>query len=248
MKEGIIITVRLKSTRLKQKVFREVNGKKVLKYLTDRLRNNFDGEIIICTSIHPNDDPLIEFAKKENLSFFRGSEEDVLLRYYETALKFNLDNFYIVYGDEPFTDMETVKENFQLLQNQIPMWIKNDSLPEGTYGYGMNFKGIEYLNNNKLADDLEVWQIMATNLPLKRIEYKLELKERSDSIRLTIDYEDDLRVFNRIIDKIGDKFLSITLSELMDIYEQEEYYKINGFRIEEYKARILEQGDLKNKK
>ena len=248
MKEGIIITVRLKSTRLKEKVFIEVNGKKVLKYLTERLRNNFDGEIIICTSNHPNDDPLIEFAKKENLSFFRGSEEDVLLRYYETAVKFNLDNFYIVYGDEPFTDMETVKENFQLLQNQIPMWIKNDSLPEGTYGYGMNFKGIEYLNNNKLADDLEVWQIMATNLPLKRIEHKLELKGRSDSIRLTIDYEDDLMVFKRIIDKIGDKFLSITLSELMDIYEQEEYYKINGFRIEEYKARILEQGEIKNKK
>ena len=55
-------------------------------------------------------------------------------------------------------------------------------------------------------------------------------------------------VFKRIIDKIGDKFLSITLSELMDIYEQEEYYKINGFRIEEYKARILEQGEIKNKK
>ena len=34
----------------------------------------------------------------------------------------------------------------------------------------------------------------------------------------------------------------------MDIYEQEDYYKINGFRIEEYKARILEQGVIEIKK
>ena len=48
MKKGIIITVRLKSTRLKEKVLRKVNGKVVLKYLTDRLKENFNGDIIIC--------------------------------------------------------------------------------------------------------------------------------------------------------------------------------------------------------
>ena len=65
MKKGIIITVRLKSTRLKEKVLREVNGKVVLKYLTDRLIENFDGDIIICTSTHFHDTPLVTFAKEE---------------------------------------------------------------------------------------------------------------------------------------------------------------------------------------
>ena len=65
MRKGIIITVRLKSTRLKEKVLRKVNGKVVLKYLTDRLRENFDGDIIICTSTHTQDTPLVTFAKEE---------------------------------------------------------------------------------------------------------------------------------------------------------------------------------------
>ena len=244
MKEGVIITVRLKSTRLKEKVLRIVNGKIVLKYLTDRLKENFDGNIIICTSTNIDDLPLVNFAKAEGLSFFRGSEDDVLDRYYQTCKEFNLDKFYIIYGDEPFTDMDTVKENFKLLNQKIPMWIKNDSLPEGTYGYGMNFLGIEYLNLNKLAENMEVWQIMASNLPIHKIEYKTDIKNRADNIRLTIDYEDDLQVFNNIINKIGEKYLNISLLELMDLYENENYFSINGFRINEYKARIIQQGTI----
>ena len=238
MKKGIIITVRLKSTRLKEKVLRKVNGKVVLKYLTDRLKENFNGDIIICTSTHSQDTPLVNFAKEEGLSFFRGSEDDVLERYYQTCKEYKLEKFYIIYGDEPFTDMHTVKENFELLKEEIPMWIKNDSLPEGTYGYGMNF------NKNKLAENMEVWQIMASNLPIHKIDYKTEVKERADNIRLTIDYEEDLKVFQKIINKIGDRYLNITLLELMDLYETENYFSINGFRINEYKARILQQGKI----
>jgi len=244
MREGIIITVRLKSTRLKEKVLREVNGKVVLKYLTDRLRENFDQDIIICTSTHDQDTPLITFAKEEGLKFFRGSEDDVLDRYFQTSKEFNLDKFYIIYGDEPFTDIKTMEENFQLLNLEVPMWIKNDSLPEGTYGYGMNFKGIEYLNNNKLAKDMEVWQIMASDLPLQKIEHRKEIKKRAENIRLTIDYKEDLQVFEKIINKIGDNYLNITLDQLMNLYETENYFSINGFRINEYKQRIAEQGTI----
>jgi spore coat polysaccharide biosynthesis protein SpsF len=244
MKKAVVITVRLKSTRLEEKVVREVNGKLVLKYMTDRLKHNFDGDIIICTSTHPQDDPLIDFANKEGLKYFRGSEEDVLERYYQTCVAFNLDKFYIVYGDEPWTDIETMNETFDMLDNDIAMWVKNDSLPEGTYGYGMTMKGIEYLNNNKLAEDLEVWQLMATKMPIKTIENKTDYRDRYEDIRLTIDYPDDLKVFAKIIDKIGNKHVTVNLNDLVSLYENENYYSINGFRIEQYKARILDQGTI----
>ena len=242
MKKAVIITVRLKSTRLEKKVIREVKGKFILKYMTDRLKHNFDGNIIICTSTHPQDDPLIDFANKEDLKFYRGSEEDVLERYYQTCKAFKVDKFYIVYGDEPWTDIETMNRTFDMLDESISMWVKNDSLPEGTYGYGMTFKGIEYLNTNKLAEDMEVWQLMATKMPIKTIENKIELKDSFENIRLAIDYPDDLEVFTKIIEKIGDKHLTISLDELVQLYESEDYYGINGFRIEQYIARIIEQG------
>ena len=85
---------------------------------------------------------------------------------------------------------------------------------------------------------------MASNLPIHQIEHKTEVKETADNIRLTIDYEDDLQVFQEIINKIGDRYVDITLTELMDLYETENYFSINGFRINEYKARILKQGTI----
>ncbi len=241
---AVFITVRLKSTRLKQKVLLEVNESAVLKYLVERIKANFDGIIALCTSTHPEDKPIEDFAKKEGIECFRGSEEDVLERYYEAANFYNAEKVYIIYGDEPFTDIKTMSENFDMLDASKPMWIKNDSLPEGTYGYGITFKGLEYLNTNKLQEDLEVWQLMASKMPLEKIEHQSELREAYENIRLTIDYKEDLEVFKRIIGKVGTNFKTISLNELVKLYVDENYYDINGFRINEYKARINEQGTI----
>ena len=138
-------------------------------------------------------------TQKNKISYYRGSEKDVLDRYYKACKKFSINKFYIVYGDEPFTDIDTMNENFNLLDESIPMWIKNDSLHEGTYGYGMTFKGLDYINNKKLADNLEVWQLMASKMPLKKIELKTEMKEYYNNYRFTIDYAEDLEVFSKII-------------------------------------------------
>lgn len=244
MKNAVIITVRMKSTRLKKKVLLEYKNKSILKYLTDRLKYNFNERIIICTSTHSDDDVLIDFARQENVDYFRGSEDDVLDRYYKTSKSFNIEKCYIVYGDEPFTDIDTMNKNFEMLDVNEAMWIKNDSLPEGTYGYGMTFKGIQYINKHKLSNSLEVWQIMASKMPLKKINYKTEFKEKFDKVRLTIDYKEDFEVFKSIIDKIGDKYQNISLDELTNLYINCELYKINGFRIEDYKERIKNQGAI----
>jgi len=137
-----------------------------------------------------------------------------------------------------------MKENFMMLDSDQEMWIKNDSLPEGTYGYGMTFKGIEYLNKNKANDRMEVWQIFASSLPMKKIEYKTEFRNLYENIRLTIDYPEDFDVFKKIIDLIGENYKAISLRELIEIYHSNDLYSINGKRIEEYKARILSQGTI----
>lgn len=244
MSNAVLITVRLKSTRLKKKVMLEYKGKPVLAYMTDRLKHNFDGRVVICTSTHPEDIPLVEFARKAGVECFTGSEEDVLERYFETCKALGLEKIYIVYGDEPFTDIDTMRWNFDTLIPGEPMWIKNDALPEGTYGYGLNFKGIEYLHLNKLSDNLEVWQMMASEMPIKKLESHAGMRTAYENIRLTIDYPEDFEVFKKIIDHTGNRYLDVTLNELVSLYRDLDLYKINGFRIEEYKARIKAQGTI----
>ena len=79
MKTTFLITARLKSTRLPKKILLEVAGKPLIVHMLDRIKRALTiDKIIICTSTNPIDDRLQEVAAKENVSYFRGSEEDVL--------------------------------------------------------------------------------------------------------------------------------------------------------------------------
>ena len=75
------IEARMTSTRLPGNVMLQVLGKPMLHYLVERLKKvpSID-EIILATTVSSDDDILVEFAKDEDIKYFRGSEEDVMLR------------------------------------------------------------------------------------------------------------------------------------------------------------------------
>ena len=92
MKIATIVQARMTSTRFPGKVLKEVLGKSLLEYQIERLkRSKYAGQIIIATTTNKKDEPIISLCKKLNMDYFRGSENDVLSRYYETALQFKID-------------------------------------------------------------------------------------------------------------------------------------------------------------
>lgn len=237
--EAIFITARLKSTRLIKKVLLEVAGQPVLHYLVERIKFNFKGKIIICTSINAQDEELINFSKNEKIEIFRGSEEDVIERYYETCLKFNIDRFYVCYGDEPFIDIRILKKNLFLLDANKKMWIDNSNSIDGTFGYGMTFKAIEYANKNKKSRMNEVWGKMISAMDIeKQILPPLYKNIDKNTVRLTIDYPEDFEVFKFLISQISNDYLSITIPDLVYYYRTFNLFKINGSRIIDYYKRI----------
>jgi len=83
MKIGIIIQARLGSTRFERKVLEKIGGKELLLFLYDRLKNiKGASQIVLATSTERKDDILVNFSKKIGLPSFRGSLDDVLLRFY----------------------------------------------------------------------------------------------------------------------------------------------------------------------
>ena len=81
----VIIQARLGSTRLPGKVLKQINNKTLLELLVQRIsKSKLLDEIIIATTIEKIDDPLVEFCNKLKLKYFRGSENDVLDRFYQT--------------------------------------------------------------------------------------------------------------------------------------------------------------------
>ena len=106
---GAIIVARCSSSRMPNKALRKFGEKESISILIDRIKkcNNIDS-IILATSTHKSDDKLVDIAKRENINYFRGSLENVALRYYGAAKEYRLDHFVRITGDAIYSDYSMI--------------------------------------------------------------------------------------------------------------------------------------------
>ena len=107
-KIGIITQARMTSTRLPGKIMLEAAGIPLLKHHINRLKMS-DIPIYIATTTNEEDDVIVNFANLENLPVYRGDEHNVLGRFYECALKYELDIVIRVTSDCPLIDGSLIK-------------------------------------------------------------------------------------------------------------------------------------------
>jgi spore coat polysaccharide biosynthesis protein SpsF len=103
MKIGVISQARMTSTRLPGKVLMKAGGKTLLEWHLHRLRHTAL-EIVVATTENDTDNPIVELCKSQGFGWFRGSETDVLERYYLAALKFGFEHIVRVTSDCPLID------------------------------------------------------------------------------------------------------------------------------------------------
>ena len=144
-----IVQARMSSARLPCKVLMDLCGKPVLWHVVNRLkRSSLIGEIVIATTVNEKDNAIVGFCKKNNFDYYRGSEEDVLDRYYQTAKKFKADIITRITSDCPLIDPEVVdkvikayldgKKNFDGATNSI-----RRTYPRGLDAEVFSFKALE---------------------------------------------------------------------------------------------------------
>ena len=110
-----IIQARMGSTRLPGKVLKEVTGKQLLMYQIERVKTSkLLDKIIVATSALPKDDVIADFCERNNIACFRGSENDVLSRYYECAKEFQADIIVRLTADCPLSDPKVVDNSIRL--------------------------------------------------------------------------------------------------------------------------------------
>ncbi|MBF8982973.1 glycosyltransferase family protein [Lutibacter sp. B2] len=129
MKIGAIIQARMGSTRLPGKVMLDLCGKYVIDHVIDRVKQSkYIDEIVIASTTSKNDDKIIERAKENKIKYFRGSEEDVLSRYYYAALENKLDVIVRITSDCPLIDSFVTDEiikfyidnKYEIVSNEGP--------------------------------------------------------------------------------------------------------------------------------
>lgn len=114
MKTGCIIQARMTSTRLPGKVLKYLDTEQhvnILQHIIDRVKQSKKiNEIIIATTINSADDDIVLLASENHIGIYRGSENDVLDRYFNAATKYNLDNIIRITSDCPFIDSQVLDD------------------------------------------------------------------------------------------------------------------------------------------
>lgn len=109
MKTIVLLQARMGSTRLPGKVLKKLAGKSLLEHLVHRLQPSiYATQLVVATTTEPADDAIAEFCQEKNISFYRGSEWDVLDRFYQAALPYQPDNVVRLTADCPLNNYEVV--------------------------------------------------------------------------------------------------------------------------------------------
>lgn len=192
-----IIQARTGSTRLPNKIFAEISGQPLIAHVVERLKPSKHIEkIIIATTVNKRDDVIEKWCVKNGIACFRGSENDVLSRYYQAAQFFNASEIVRVTADDPCKDFRIVDSVIELLRIESLDFAYNNkppSFPEGLDAEVFSTASIERSCKGN-PDDYErehVTQYMYRRPEMFKQKNYAFIRDVS-SLRLTIDTKDDL--------------------------------------------------------
>ena len=137
MKVVAIVQARMGSTRLPNKVMKEIGGVPIIELLLARLsRAKEVDQIVVATSGDEKNEQLAAHVERLGYLCVRGSEDDVLKRYLDAAHASNADVVVRVTGDCPLIDPEVVNEVISRFKSVDIDYVSNTSPP--TYPDGLD--------------------------------------------------------------------------------------------------------------
>jgi glutamate-1-semialdehyde 2,1-aminomutase len=151
MKIVALVQARMGSTRLPGKVLKPIVNKPMIELLLTRLsQSNELNEIVVAASEEAQNDKLQSVVESLGYQCTRGSEKDVLNRFYESAKSLKADVVVRITGDCPLIDSTLVDECIQGYQNSKVDYFSNvdpATYPDGLDIEVMSFKSIQRANN-----------------------------------------------------------------------------------------------------
>jgi spore coat polysaccharide biosynthesis protein SpsF len=104
------------SNRFPGKVLEEINGAPLLQWLLERVENSkLTNDVVVATTTSRNDDQLVEWLRANGYSYSRGSENDVLERFYNCQKQYNPDYIVRLTADDPLKDAEIIDKAISLI-------------------------------------------------------------------------------------------------------------------------------------
>ncbi len=134
-----IIQARMASTRLPSKILMPMMDKTILEQIVNRVKKAPSiQEIVVATTENKLDDLVEELCKDKKIHLYRGSEKNVLERFYECAKEYQADIVVRVTADDPLKDPSVIEKAVQLFKNNDYDYVSNTIEP--TYPEGIDIE------------------------------------------------------------------------------------------------------------
>lgn len=235
-----ITACRMKSSRLPKKALQKIENLPSVEYcLKSQLSFENINHVVLATSTLEEDAILQNHTYNDSIIFHQGSPENVIKRYLGIINQLKIDVFIRITADCPFVSNDilqillkehfsagadytagkqaTIGTNLEII-NAAALRKIDDYFPKGEYSEYMTY----YFINNP-----QHFKLNFVNLP----------KEYITSHRLTLDYEEDLVVFNKIHEYLYGNNLEITLKNILNyLNANSEVSKINKDLVLRYKT------------
>lgn len=210
MKIGIITQARTGSSRLPKKVLLPIKKKTLLEYHIERLQQA-NLPVYVATTRNEEDDEIVKIAHQKQVRFSRGSETDVLCRYYSCAKENDLDFIVRVTSDCPLIDAGLIARGVSLLEERgfgSRLFISNTI--ERTFPRGFDFSLFSF----QLLEEAQfrasdpylrehVTPYFHQNVPGDIEHCSIRHTDDFSHFRITVDQQEDFLLVKRLIEDYG---------------------------------------------
>ena len=206
----------------------DVCGKTAIQRVIDRAKlSKLTDMIVLCTTVYSADNVLCDIARSNGIEFFRGSSEDKLMRWKGASDKFGVSFFVTADGDDLLCDPELIDLGFE--QRHGADFIDAPDAPVGGFTYGIRTTALDKVCEIKDSVNTEMMVPYFTETNLFNVVSLIipEVLKRPE-IRMTLDYEDDLRFFRSVYEHFGQRVFGLRdVIKYLDEFPQ--IMKINGY-------------------
>jgi spore coat polysaccharide biosynthesis protein SpsF len=233
LKTLIIIQARMGSSRLPGKVLMPLGETVVLDYVVSRCQQVKQvDEVIVATSVLPQDDAIKSWCKQHRVPCFRGSEDDVLARYYECAKPYQPDYVIRVTADCPFVDYELADQVIEAMKAEpSDIVIVEGDLPRGLVVEMVSFSALEYIyHHGKESRHREHVTYYAYEFPdeFKRTYIQAPKTIQQPQLRITLDTEEDYQLCAAVANHFKKNKLISSQKVVQFLLEHPDIAKLNA--------------------
>ncbi|GLC87800.1 glycosyltransferase family protein [Lysinibacillus piscis] len=209
----VIIQARMGSSRLPGKILKPLHHVDVLTYDIARCRAiKGVAEVIVATSILPQDDAIANWCEEHKVAYYRGSENDVLDRYVQCAKLYEPDYVMRVTSDCPFVDYEMASEMVALMAKER----KDVMLLEGELPRGLAVEIISYdtlLRIDEMGKEPRhrehvTYYAYEFKEQFEAVTYKVPVNRQAPELRITLDTEEDYELIKAIAEHFQNPLVS----------------------------------------